>query len=44
MKKIIALAIVVIALASCTNNKHTLNHSHYTKTKVHGNDGCGWHK
>ena len=44
MKKLIALAIAVIVLASCSNSKHTLNHSHYSKSKMYGQDGCAWHK
>jgi hypothetical protein len=42
MKKVIALAIIIIALASCSTKK--LTHSHYTKGMTKGQDGCAWHK
>lgn len=42
MKKVIALAIIIIALASCSTKK--LTHSHYTKGVTHGQDGCAWHR
>jgi hypothetical protein len=43
MKKVIALAIIIITLASCSASTK-LNHSHYTKGVTKGNDGCAWHR